>query len=87
MNAATAERIKQLFLEHFDLDESKLQPGATIESLGLDSLDMVDFIYALEQEFRIRLPQQEMRLNSLQEIVDLVEKLQTEQQNSGNPPS
>jgi acyl carrier protein len=88
MNAATAERIKQLFLEHFDLDASKLQPEATVESLGLDSLDMVDFIYTLEQEFHIRLPEREMRLNSLQEIVDLVGRLQHEQnQNASKPAS
>jgi len=84
MNAATAERIRQLFLKHFDLEESKLQPEATIESLGLDSLDMVDFIYTLEEEFHIRLPEREMRLNTLQEIVDLVAKLQSEQPPKSN---
>lgn len=87
MNAATAERIRHLFLEHFDLEESRLQPEATIESLGLDSLDMVDFIYTLEQEFRVRLPERELRLNTLQEIVDLVARLENEQHQKSNLPA
>jgi len=87
MNTATAEKIRQLFLKHFELDERNLQPDATVESLGLDSLDMVDFIYTLEQEFCIRLPEREMRLNSLQEIVNLVERLQEEQKQGAITPA
>ena len=88
MNPATAQRIKQLFLDQFDLEESKLQGAATIESLGLDSLDMVDFIYTLEKEFRIQLPEREMRPRTLQEIVDLVDQLRREQNpDAGQPAS
>lgn len=88
MNTATAEKIKRLFLDQFDLEESRIQPEATIESLGLDSLDMVDFIYTLEQEFHIRLPEREMRLNTLRDIVELVDTLRNEQkQDAGEPGS
>ena len=37
----TLERIKKLFLKNFDFPEERLQPEATIESIGLDSLDKV----------------------------------------------
>lgn len=78
MNEATAERIRQLFLEHFDLEPGRLQSEATVESLGLDSLDMVDFIYTLEKEFGIQLPEREMRPRTLGDIVELVDQLQRE---------
>lgn len=87
MNAATADRIRQLFLEHFELEPDKLQSEATVESLGLDSLDMVDFIYTLEKEFRIQLPEQEMRRNTLQDIVNLVDQLKGEPHPGAGKPA
>ncbi len=77
--ADTMERIKKLFLENFDFDESRLKPEATIESLGLDSLDKIEFIFALEKEFDITVPDREVTLNSIQDIIDVVDRLTAEQ--------
>lgn len=48
------ERVMHL-LKHFDgIDESKLSPTADLEKdLKLDSLDRVEFVFALEQEFNL----------------------------------
>jgi len=48
------ERVMHV-LRHFDgINESKLTPTASLEKdLGLDSLDRVEFVFALEQEFNI----------------------------------
>ena len=48
------ERVMHV-LHHFDgIDESKLSPTASLEKdLGLCSLDRVEFVFALEQEFNI----------------------------------
>ena len=52
-----AQRIKQIIMEQFRLDEQELKPDATFtEDLGADSLGVVEFIMALEGEFGIQIP-------------------------------
>ncbi|HEX9020127.1 MAG TPA: phosphopantetheine-binding protein [Nitrospirota bacterium] len=73
------ERVKKLFLENFDFDASQLKPEATIESLGLDSLDKIEFLFALEKEFDIKIPDREVTLNSIQDIINVINRLVEEQ--------
>ncbi len=76
---STYERIKKLFLDNFDCEEGLLKPDATIDGLGLDSLDKVEFMFALEKEFDIRIPDREVTLNSIQDIIDVIDRLVAEQ--------
>jgi acyl carrier protein len=76
---STLERIKKLFLKNFDFPEERLQPEATIESIGLDSLDKIEFLFALEKEFNVRIPDREVTLNSIQDMINVIEKLVHEQ--------
>lgn len=75
----TLDRIKRLFLENFDFAEEGLKPEATIESLGLDSLDKIEFLFALEKEFNIKIPDREVTLNSIQDIINVINRLVAEQ--------
>jgi acyl carrier protein len=77
--AMTFERIKKLFLENFDLPDERLYPEATIESIGLDSLDKIEFLFALEKEFDIKIPDREVKLNSIQDMISVIERLVAEQ--------
>jgi len=72
-------RIKKLFLDNYDFPEERLRPEATIESIGLDSLDKIEFLFALEKEFDIKIPDREVTLNSLQDVISVVERLAVEQ--------
>ena len=75
----TFERIKRLFLDNYDFSEEHLIPEATIQSIGLDSLDKIEFLFALEKEFDIKIPDREVELTSLQDIITVVERLVAEQ--------
>ncbi len=79
----TLERIKKLYLENFDLEEERLRPEATIESLGLDSLDRIEFMFALEKEFGIKIPDREVTLNTIQDMIEVIDRLVVEQQGQG----
>ena len=72
---STLERIKKLYLENFDFEEERLRPEATIESLGLDSLDRIEFMFALEKEFDIKIPDREVTLDTIQDMIDVVDRL------------
>ena len=54
------EKIKNIIVEQLGIDESKVTPEASfIDDLGADSLDMVELIMAIEEEFEIEGPEEE----------------------------
>ena len=77
--STTLERLKQLFVAKFDSNIEELNPTTTLEHLGLDSLDMIDFLFDIENEFDIKIPDQEFRVRTIQEIVDAVDRFISEQ--------
>lgn len=78
----TFERLKRILVEKFDLDETKVVPEATAEDLGLDSLDFIEVLFELEDEFGVRIGDDQMnkpKLDSLADIVTSLEALIAEQ--------
>ena len=54
----------------------KITPDSTFEQLGLDSLDSVNILFALEEEFSIDIPDEETRdIRSIGQMIEGVEKL------------
>jgi acyl carrier protein len=55
------------------VDRTKLTPEATLESLGIASLDIISIVFALEERFGLVLEQSDFEgLQSLGQLVDLV---------------
>jgi len=75
----TLERLKQLFIARFDFNIEELKPTTRLEDLGLDSLDMIEFMFDIENEFNIKIPDQEFKVTTIQEIVDAVDRYISEQ--------
>ena len=51
------ERVKNLIVEHLGVEPDQVKPEAQfVNDLGADSLDTVEFIMALEEEFDIEIP-------------------------------
>lgn len=52
--------IHNIFIEEFEIEESKLHKDALIfDTLGLDSLDIVDLVVALEKAFEVKIKSRE----------------------------
>ena len=64
-----------LFSETFGIAEEKLLPDATLESLGLDSLAVIEFLFQIEDQFGIQIPDQANPPRTLDEMVQLIEPL------------
>ena len=82
--------IQDLMVEKFDLKPEDLKPDATLEGLGLDSLSVIEFTFDLEDKLNIRMPEERLQLNTLQDVVDLFDKLVADQKDhpesvGGNP--
>lgn len=71
-----------MMAEQFELEEDKLTPDAELESLGLDSLSVIEFMFNIEDEFSIKLPDERVELKTIQDIANVVDRLVAEQQNT-----
>ena len=79
MSESTGERVKRLFVDKLDLNEQELVPMATLDSIGLDSLDKIEFMFVLEDEFKIKIPDREVKINTIQDLIDTIDRLVAEQ--------
>jgi acyl carrier protein len=65
------QRVKTIFIEEFELEPDELVPEATLfDDLGLDSLDAVDMVVALEKEFGVKMKDEES-IRSIRTLEDL----------------
>ena len=54
--ATNQERLIEIIAQQLTVDEDNVTPDATFEDLGADSLDTVELVMALEEEFDIEIP-------------------------------
>ena len=60
MADAQENRVKEIIVEQLGVEADQIKPEAAfIEDLGADSLDTVELIMALEEEFSIEIPDEE----------------------------
>ncbi|GLK65452.1 MULTISPECIES: acyl carrier protein [Paracoccus] len=79
------ERIIQIIAEQAMLDPSELKPEMSPEEIGIDSLGLVESIFAIEEAFDISVPfnanepeKSDFDISSLGAIIGAVEKLVAE---------
>lgn len=57
MNEAVFEKVKKVVVEQLEVDPEQVTPEASFANdLGADSLDTVELVMALEEEFDIEIP-------------------------------
>lgn len=76
----TMERVKRLFIDKIDFKEASLKPDVTLDSLGLDSLDKIEFLFSLEEEFHIKIDDRSKTIVTIQDMVNLIDAIIAEQQ-------
>lgn len=69
-----AARVRALLAEQLAVDEAKVTPEARFsEDLNADSLDLVEAVLALEEEWSIEIPEEEMEgVKTVGAAIDLV---------------
>lgn len=76
---ATLQTIQKLIADKFDLNATELEPGLPLDVLGIDSLAITEFMFDLEDEFKIKIPYAPVEIKTLQDIVAIVDRLVHEQ--------
>ena len=60
MSAAVDEKVRKIIIDQLGVDEAEVTPEAKfIDDLGADSLDTVELVMALEEEFGIEIPDED----------------------------
>ena len=69
------EKVKAILSEQFDVEEDSITADTSIaEDLGADSLDVVDLLISLEDEFEIEIPDEEIEnIKTVGELVKYIE--------------
>ena len=70
------ERVKKIIVDQLGADAAAVKPEASfIEDLGADSLDTVELVMALEEDFDIEIPDEEAeKITTVQSAIDYVTK-------------
>ena len=67
------EKLASYAARQLDIEVSEIQPESTFESLGIDSLDVVEIVMDLESELGIELDFEGQNITTFQEMADFVE--------------
>ena len=73
---AVEERVKKIIAEQLGVEEDDVVPDAKfVEDLGADSLDTVELVMALEEEFEIEIPDEDAeKLQTVSAAVDFIKE-------------
>lgn len=76
----TYDQLKDILVNDYEVPPAKLAPSARLDELGIDSLGVMELMFKIEEAFDIRLPPEEVALDTVQDVVDHIEKLSQDRQ-------
>lgn len=77
--STVAERVKKIIVEQLGVNDTQVTAEASfVDDLGADSLDTVELVMALEEEFDIEIPDEAAeKITTVQQAVDYIQSRQT----------
>ncbi|MBI5867402.1 MAG: acyl carrier protein [candidate division Zixibacteria bacterium] len=74
--SSVAERVKKIIVEQLGVNAEQVTDEASfIDDLGADSLDTVELVMALEEEFGLEIPDEDAeKISTVKTAIDYIEK-------------
>jgi len=76
LSVTTFDEVVQLIHEKFGVERDILKPATTLTEFGLDSLTLVELIFAIEEHFGIEIAD-DADIKSLEDLAMLIDKLRS----------
>ena len=71
----TFEKVKEIMIDTLNLDGADIKPEATLKDLGVDSIDAVELVMALEEAYDLKIADEEVAvLEKVSDIVEFIDK-------------
>ena len=67
------DKLVKYAAKQLELEASEIKPDSTFESLGIDSLDIVEMIMDLESELGVELDMEDQKISTFTELADFIE--------------
>jgi acyl carrier protein len=74
--ANVEEKVKEIICEQLNVSEEDVVPGASfVDDLGADSLDQVELIMAMEEEFDVSIPDEDAeKIGTVKDAIEYINK-------------
>ena len=67
------EKLVSYAAKQLEVNPDEITPDSTFESLGIDSLDIVEMIMDLESELGVELEMEDQKITTFQELADFID--------------
>ena len=74
MSANIEQKVKAIIAENLGVSEEEIKPASSfIEDLGADSLDIVELVMQMEEEFEVEIPDEEAEnIKTVQDAINYI---------------
>lgn len=72
---SSLKELQDLIQEKYGLDPAALDPHASMREKGFDSLSLVEFVFAVEDHFKISMPDHDTNIDTLADLAAAVDRL------------
>ena len=74
--SSVEERVKKIVMEQLEAEDNQVKPDASfVNDLGADSLDTVELVMELEEEFDITIPDEDAeKIQTVGQAIDYIKK-------------
>ena len=73
---SSLQTIQRMMAEQFDLKLADLSPDAQLDSLGLDSLSVIEFMFTLEDELNIKITNDRVEdFKTVGDVADIIDRI------------
>ncbi len=76
---SSLNELQRLIHDKFGIDPATLDPNASMREKGIDSLALVEYLFAIEDHFSISMSDEHSNIDTLSELAVVVDKLKAAQ--------